>query len=568
VSDPDSTTAGRARPRGDIWPTPVVVALVVIAAVAMAAGIVHFGNIQFAGEDGGIASVLGWQLATGDRPYVQTPRVGLPPIFVVGLGWAFGLFGAHWSSLVTLTALACALGLIALAGILHRAGSGSAVTVLLPVTTAAVTFLPISFWWYNQLTAVSAALLLAVALLFHERPEDRVAQVCLFATAVLMSWGKANSAGLLLAGVAIIVTLSPRTRRRGLALLLGAGAASLALLLLSGVDVVSMLRDYTVGGSRLLTPGFFSVKSLMFDVDSDEVRLTFLALAPAVVALVGTVIAAARRPRPGLPGTLVALCLLGVATGIVAMGTNNDHNMVEVPVMLVGITWLARAVHRARRPRDNASRGAQRSDARSRTWERASTATISALLLVSMLALTSVGVTLAIERRRVESSGMGTFYQDAPLTRLAQPAYFEGLQAGPALAGTIGQLDDLLGPNGWVGRSDAPVYFGPRILWAYPAFGIRMRPGLPLWWERFPDGLPRTVTAVRAWRDAHYEMALVYMNDYLWLPGSLMKTLFNDYEVYVYKDFVVHVSKTADPRPVVPPGTVPFQQSRWATEGK
>jgi hypothetical protein len=38
--------------------------------------------------------------------------------------------------------------------------------------------------------------------------------------------------------------------------------------------------------------------------------------------------------------------------------------------------------------------------------------------------------------------------------------------------------------------------------------------------------------------------------------------------VYVYKDFVVHVSKTADPRPVVPPGTVPFQQSRWATEGK
>jgi hypothetical protein len=517
-----------------------LVVLVAAVAIAVSVGILLLGNVQFPGEDGGITSLAGWQLHLGARAYVDFPADGLPPLYLLGTKWAYALFGVHWSSLVAMTALFGGLSFVALAVLVWRLGWGTTATILLPLMAVSVSVLPASFWWHNQLTAMSAALFLCAALLFVSRPQERWAQAALAGTAVLLSWSKANSAGLLLLGAALVFLFSRRLRLKGLAVLAGSGLASLLLLLALGVDVPAMLGSYFVGASRVAQSGGFATYFIVND--SDEAKRTLMLVAPAIAVLLATLVVVVRsRPRSEQWASLV-LCLIGVATGFVAMGTNNDHNMVELPVIAIGISGLLRLAMPAIKSRPLA-------------------VALPALLAATLATIAVNGLGYAVDRHRIMSAGQTIFYENTTLETFSEPPFFRGLRAGPMLTGTVKDIQAVLNLNHWNHRLDASAYFGPRLLWAYPAFGIRPAGGLPLWWQEYLEGLPRTRDAVSAWVAAHFELAIFFRGngaegDYTWLPASLLASLHNDYDAWAWGHLVIWVAKDAVPRPILPGGAV------------
>ncbi|MCL4368413.1 MAG: hypothetical protein M1337_04525 [Actinobacteria bacterium] len=530
------TTVKTAVFAGDtLIPVRILALLVVLLALALSVAILKLGNTQFPAEDGGITSLAGWQLHMGARAYSDLPASGLPPLYLLGVEWAYGLFGVHWGGIVAMTALFAGLAFIAQAALVHRLGFGSVATILLPSATICLTLLPASFWWSNQLTAVASTLFLGCVLVFVCRPTDVWACAALAGATVVLSWSKANSAGLLLVGTFVLLLLSPRVRTRGLAILAGSALVSVVLLLVSGVNPIALVQSYSVGGTRVLD--LQNLKQYFLLNDADEARRTLALAVPAAIALVGALVITGRERRPLQPRPFLALCLLGIGTGLAAMGTNNDHNMVEMPIIMMGIAAL---VHRA---------GSSAPRRRIQTI-------ITVLFVTSLVALSLNGLWYGADRHRIRSAGLGLFYEAGGLNRLGEPPFLRGLQTGPTMSRTVEQLSAIVDLNHWRNQPDAPVYFGPRLLWAYPAFGVRGAQGLPLWWQLYPEGRPRTEEAVRAFEEARFKMALFFHGDHTWMPESLLAFIGNGYARYTWGELEIWVAGDALSQVMLPDGAV------------
>ncbi|MDO9556413.1 MAG: hypothetical protein Q7J82_02365 [Coriobacteriia bacterium] len=506
-------------------------AAMLILAAAIAVVVLTLGMVQFPAEDGGIVSMAGWQLHVGARPYIDLPAEGMPPLFLLGAKWAFDVSGVAWSSLVTATAIFAALAYAGLCTILLRLRAGTTFSLALPAVVLSVSMVSASFWWSNQLTAACAALFLAAALYFVQYPDDRDAKVAFVLTAVVLSWAKANSAGLLLVGAAIVLAMTPRLRRRGLCLIAGAATSSIVLLMLAGVDVTAMIRSYLVGGTRVLSAGNFRTFFLLND--ADEARLTLSLLLPAAASFAGGLVVLARRAPRRKVSPAVMLCALGVLTGLVAMGTNNDHNMAEVPVILTAVTGIILLT-------------------RPYVQGQVERVLLPSLLVVSLVCFGTAGVTYAVDRHRIRSAGPGCFYEDSALTRFQDPLFLRGLQAGPTMTAAADELATVLEGNDWEGQLDAPVYFGPRLLWAYPAFGVRAAPGLPLWWQPYPQGAPRTDAAIAAFYQADYRLMIFYRGDTTFMPPALINQLAAECTVYQWRNLLLCVPRDGGLQPWLP----------------
>jgi len=519
-----------------------------LTAAVLATLILLQGDVQFGGEDGGILTHTAWQLLHGYLPYRDVAASGLPPIFLIGSHLAFALFGVQWHSFVMFTALFSVVTLLFQLSLLERLPFGRVWAWSIAVLTQCLTLVPISWWWFNQATAVAACLFATAALVFTRNPRDRYAQVAFTLTAALLMLGKANVAGLLIVLVGLICLRARELRWRMLAGYAVAGLLVLGVFAASHIALPDLLASYRLAGHRVFSPRVFL--DCFWRNDQWEVEKTFLALVPAVIALgitlvqkqkdlvaISAVHSSDQRTTPATTAMLannpvLAISAAAIVVGFVAMGTNNDLNQVELPGVLLGISVIVLTL--------------------ADSWPATLRTQLRVLLAISFAALLVFGLYIGQQRLRVRAIGMRAYYEDAPLTRLTTPPFFAGVAVAPRFTRVLAQTRSLLSANGYLGHPHAPVYFGPRLLFNYAAFGLEPVPGIPLWWQLYKDKIPQTKEKVQLFQTAQYEMAIFIHRDYIFYPKSLCDYLNSEYDVVDWGELTVHFRRHAGRKFVLP----------------
>jgi hypothetical protein len=110
-------------------------------------------------------------------------------------------------------------------------------------------------------------------------------------------------------------------------------------------------------------------------------------------------------------------------------------------------------------------------------------------------------------RHRVEGIGPGTFYEwNAPLASIDQP-FFRNLKASMRFRRVVDQAGDALRTN------TQPVFFGPRMEFAYATFGVPSPLHLPIWWHparSFPPA--QEPDLLQVWRKGGFH-TLIFLKD-------------------------------------------------------
>ncbi len=501
------------------------------AAAVLAAAVLHFGMIHFGGFDGSALLQGAWRYHQGQALYTEIIAPGVPPSYIVFPGMAFGLFGASWHSVVLLTALYAAATLLLQHAMLRRLGVGVCASLGLASAVQAVGMLPLSSWHYNQTTAVAGALFVTASALFI-REKGLVSDIFFVACAVLLSWMKVNVAGFLLAGVGIVLLCRQDLRRRFLACLAVAFVFSTALMMATRVSPVALIGSLLEASGRVFSGRMFRL--CLWDAEPEEAGVTLLI---ALVLVGGCCAHAWRHRRTVRPAAgrkaLFAVALLGIVAGFVGMATNMEHNMADAPCVFIGAAvWLfvvPSAGIAAEEP------GLSRPPA---------TAGMAvACLCIGLLAVTGVGY--AVTRARVASIGPGLFYEEGAVRMLSEPALFRGLRSGPRLAADLSELQSVFARIPPAVRRDGRVFFGPRLEFGYPAYGITPPPGMPIWWMGTGEARKGTVDAVvdafRRWNPA---CAVFLSGDLTYMPRELYVHLESRYFLFPGRDLMLLWLKT------------------------
>jgi hypothetical protein len=504
---------------------PVLVAAVLVAAI------LHFGMIQFGGFDGSALLQGAWRYYQGQAPYTEIIAPGVPPSYLVFPGLAFHLFGVTWHSIVLMTALYAAATLLVQYAMLRRLRFGMPAALGTAFAIQAVSLLPISWWHYNQATAVAGALFVTASVLFL-RERGLWSDILFVASTVLLSWMKINVAGLLLAGVGIVMLCRCGRRWRYLACMTVAVAVSVAAMCAARVSPPALIHSLLEASGRV--GSLRMLKMCLWTVDADE-AVTTLAVAAVLVASCGALLWRCRREilRDGEGRAVLAIAILSFIAGFAGMATNLEHNMVDTPCVFTGVVL----VFSLTRP------------AAALPW---STGTARMVVMVALCIglLATLGVANAFSRNRIASIGPGMFYEAGPTVALSQPELFSGLQSSPRLALDLRDIQSVLDalPPGI--RQEGRVFFGPRMEFGYPAYGITPPPGMSVWWMGTGEGRPETVHAVvetfRRWNPV---CCIFLRDDFTYMPPELLRHLAENYVIASGRDMTLLWLKTEPPPP-------------------
>jgi len=423
-------TYSRARLTTGKWVSPLMFwgGGLALAAV-LAASILHFGDVQFGGYDGSIVINHAWQLHLGYQPYVDVVT-GVPPVFLIGSGLAFDLWGVRWHALVLVAAFFSAATFLLQVALLRRLNFGTGWSLLLPFAIQSMTMVPVAWWWYNQVTAVLNCLFLSAALLLYQRPQSMFSQTALIVSTTLLSLAKPNVAGpLLILVFGVLITI--RHMRRSVIVLFGcAGVLALVMLVLSRINPLDVVASY-----RYFVGDALSIRRMarfLLLNDSYEVVQTFALIIPSVLAMVLVLLRVQVSPSnkdytssitvmlPPIKKAEVpylAIGLIGIGVGVWGMMTNNEYNMSDAAVILLGIAAVVLLLRsRLTRP-----------------WRQTLVLT---LIIASTVLLATNGLRYTMLRWRVYGVGPGAFFENAPLTTLESPPCSEAYRLVPALFGS------------------------------------------------------------------------------------------------------------------------------------
>lgn len=544
------------------------------AAVALFCAIRHFGMIQFGGMDASAFVQAGWRFFLGETPYKDLVTVAHPALFVPP-GVAFCVFGCKWSSLVLLTAIVAVLMLILHYAVLRLLQWGLVWCFALAMVTQAVTFLPLSSWGHNQATSVSAAIFVAAACAVFCRPKSIVAAAALVLATTILSWQKANTAGVLLPAVFLTLVTSRRTWRSTLVCGLLALVLSAGLLYWARINPWVMIQSVLGGSGRITNLEFY--RSCFFG-DWYEYVPTYLMLLPILGAWVFCLLS---RPKVSFqaPGAkrVLAVAVIALVTALWTKATNHDHVMNETPLLLTGILLTlfnpARLQAQTAQPNPDAAQGPCPTPASGATEGRAEDAAAApvvgpaasggfvssgsrkrwvrslsqAWLLAGITYVGIWGIAVTAERWRVRTIGAGMFYEDVTLGKpLSAPPFFEGMIVGPRLAAVLNDISKVLRNPSVVGLTNvsdeelkSSVFFGPRVEFGYAAFNKIPRRGLLLWWpgtgEMPQEKIDQAVAEFERWnpRLCFFWTTEAGFVDSTFMPQELMIFLRDHYRLYV-----------------------------------
>ncbi|HRQ31699.1 MAG TPA: hypothetical protein PLM89_01190 [Anaerolineales bacterium] len=509
--------------------TSVFGLLVVSLALILPISIIYFGRIQFGGYDGSILINHAWQFHLNYEPYVDIVT-GWPPILLIGAFWAFEWWGVRWLSLVYIAAAFSLVTFILHVILLKKNGFNPFLALVVAFTVQSVTMVVISWWWYNNITAVVGVLFVSASLFLIKRQRHSLfGDLSFVVTVTLLMLSKPNITLALMIPSVIILIVSSQARYRIVVLSLASFALVVSILLLSDIYPGNLLLSYSNYAGRSLS--IIRILRFLYLNSYEESIQTFAALIPGLAALLivfsPSLTNRFKDAHNFYPATRteiysIILGVLSMLVGLWGMMTNNEYNMTDGAFIFLGIVIIVEELKDKLPIRQ--------------------TRVASTLVLLCALLLSLNAYRYALLRYRVMGVGVGAFYEDAPLTRVTDPALFDGMFVAPRMIRTLLEMKQLLQSGDFLGRSDASVFFGPRIDFGYAAYNIKPYPGLPTWWEFFnQDGIGETDIMVSRFKNANFQLCIFLRDDYTYLPNDLLSYLHNNYKMYELEDLTIYV---------------------------
>jgi len=471
--------------------------LVGATTVLLVAAILKLGMIQFGGFDHSALIDMGWRLYNGQKPFADFP-CPMPPVFYLGAWLAFVVFGVSWWSLVALAALFSGATFVWGYFLWFRITEDTPLAWLLSFFLQVCTIVLVSYWWYNPVTTIAACLFFLSGQLLLVRPRDFSVRTSFVLSLALLALSKPNvAAPLAVAAVAILAC----SKQRVTALVLASITAFLVLFLLAiaGVDPLGVVDAYraVAGRGMSLNQLFQDISAgekLLFSVVLGLLLLPWLFLLPKLLRLV-------RTPS-------IALSFFALVAGVWGFLTNGEAKLVDAP-LIVYATFFGLCLACP------ASSGLLSRDVLSRC------------LIVLVCFLVGLASGQALTRDRVKAIGPGAFFESQTVDSSGLPEFFSGLRAGQNLHVVASEVQRVAEE-----RKNAPVYFGPRMQWAYAAFGINSPKRQPVWWH---PGV-----SFDAEKEASYESMLVeegfpimvfLRDDFTYMSARLLGRLSENYGV-------------------------------------
>ena len=481
----------------------------------------YFGKIQFGGMDGGVLINGGWQYHLGYTPYKDFVTL-VPPGLFLGTKLAFDWFGVNWNSIVLFTAAFSAAAFIVQFYILRKLGISLFLSFLTVFLIHIVSTIQLSFWWYNQITAVIAAIYLSSVILFVQQPEKKISKILLFSSTFIFLFMKVNTAAPLIAGSSILYLLFGSHRKTFITVQAAGFFVFIIGSILFNIDILHLVAIYLKAGGRLTDSGL--MWDFFFRIYRFEAVITFKYLLALLVILFaagyiivdsGKTIRSIRK----IDKKILLMCSLGMLVSFFAMATNNDFNMVDAPLFLVAFVIALK----------------QFSPFIPRTFQQF----FHLAVIFVFFGFIFIASRYTKTRLRIKVIGPNLYYQDLELKKLSVPKFFEGMRASPNLIKTIKNMDEVILPLKKSGILDEKIYFGSRIDFAYAMYRIKPAPRLPLWWgeNARAGGLPKGTEKgmIENFKKTPFTAILFYKGNYPFFPVELlnyMKTSFRmcDYE--------------------------------------
>ena len=469
---------------------------------------VPLGMWQFGGFDHSSLILSGWYMHIGFVPFRDIPYT-LPPLFYLGAGWAFRIFGIHWWAFVAAAGVFAVTSFLWLVALLRTANVSLAAAVSLAFVTELATILLGAYWWYNSASAVAVIVMLAAALALLRTPTSRFALVSVTASVALLLLAKPNSWPALGCAAILVTVRGRRARVLSAAAVLGGIVFAAVACLLHGFSPVDVLRTYVSIAESRGAPDLLGLSGW---------SIWNLAFAAFLVAGFGWLFFSGfsewnQHWREYECCAFIALASIWMAFTNYEVRLSDLMPLVAASVMLSLRPWLVRPAEGLHRR-------------------------FASVVLVIFAIWSGY---LAITRARVRGIGEGMYFE-LPAAVEINDGFFAGMHTGPRLPSVVSQMRDVLQ------RRPQDVFFGPRMEFAYVLFQRTPGRRLPLFWHR-GTGYPVSATSqiVDAFHKNNFS-TLIFLrgpaHDFQRLPGPLLVDISRRYDrIDKYPDIIVFVRR-------------------------
>jgi hypothetical protein len=493
--------------------------------------ILHYGNLQFPGIDGGVLANAGWLMHTGQIPYDDFMTL-VPPGFLIGAKWAYDIFGSSWDSQLIFLAIFSYVTYLIQYIILVRFGMSKRLSFVSALFIQLITNILITMWWYNSITTSCSALFISSAFLFYKNNKSVINSLIFVLTTFLLSLMKINIVSVLIVAVYLIFIISKKTRRLSIINGLISFVLLIVFLFFIRINPIDMLNAYINGTNRITLEAFETRLVVYEPVQSLG---TLLLCAPFVVGLIALIdyIFSGKKQRYIIKkyGAYVVLTILGFFTCFWGLITDTDMRIIEFPAFFIS-SLLFIIIMRDKKCENILS--------------SLSLSKILNLMMISVILLSIQSTLWTVFRRRVEASGdyYVKIYEKHNIGKITNK-YFKNFFADDSFVDLVMDMERLgkiLQQENKL--NDYKLYFGSKVDFGYAMFNIKSPKGLPLWWSEASGGVPKgtTPTLIENFKKADFTVIVSRGGQLIYAPPELITELNNTYKVASFGNLVVWVN--------------------------
>lgn len=427
------------------------------------------GMRQFNGYDSTIMIDMAWRIYCGQHACADFPAT-VPACLYLGAAVAFKVFGVFWSSLVKINCVYIVICTVWISYLLRFLLRDFWLSLMTAVACVGSSLVYMSNWWYNPVTAAATCVYVAAVLAFVQYPDTRWVQASMLLALFAEAFTKPNIAFPMILGGLIVALMKKETRVRFIALSAAAFILLWIVLASFGVSLAGLLTSYLkVGGVRLSS----TMRTFMLPNTDGFDKVYIVLQIAAALAVAAYLLVRASKSRQ-----ILVFGIIVILTTIDACLLNTDVKATELTFCLLLIVYLGHQTLKDLR------------------W-----------IWMTLGLFTSCFLTGACTRELVSYGGIGTFYEDLLRGPVEMP-FLKGMNAGHNLQFAASIMNEVVTKN-----PNSKIWFGPRLQWAYAAYGLKEKPNdQPVWWEPgLSFALSEEQMYIKRWEDAHYDI-LVFMD--------------------------------------------------------
>jgi hypothetical protein len=479
-------------------------AVAAATAGALIAFVMFAGNRQFGGYDYSPLIDVAWRQIHGQRVYADF-FCPFPPVYYLAARWAFFFLGATWNSLVILAALSAAALFLWTAGLLRALGKPLLLAIPIALCVQCMTLAMCGFFDHNALTSSMGVIYVLSALWLLRAPASWRCRVSYGLALALLAGLKPGVAAALIASVTLALVIGARKKWLLLVAALSLAAFGLyaGVLAAHGIGVLQVVQSYAqIGGRGLPTLRYMP-----------EVVVT-----PFLCALVGFAAMAAlggfwspasrRELMPYVRSRGFAVLVAAGVSGMYGWFVDSEIVLVDFALVVVVVCVFLSAFADATVPAAAMRRVA-------RAGAHASVMVCAGLIVL--------GLGLAWSRYKVKT--IGPFFECETTAETFAVPFLASVRSGPWFHAVVDETDSALRAH-----AGSKVFFGPRIEFAYAAFGLPSPRGLPIWWHpgtSYPLQADGEIS--RRFGESRFDLLVFARDDFTRIPEGVLSIIASRY---------------------------------------